>query len=104
MKTISFSFPSRSWILTLRNNKTHTEDCPSPDAAPVPAYWLLRRRQPPCHMGSILGQGVLPCHRFLPPLNSLNPSKRLSSPQSGHRHITRISDVCGLWPTGGLGT
>ena len=23
------------------------EDCPSLDAAPVPAYWMLRRRQPP---------------------------------------------------------
>ena len=38
-----------------------SEDCPSPDAAPVFVYWLLRRRQPPYRMGRILGQGGTPC-------------------------------------------
>ena len=44
MKTISFTF-AISWpILFL---EMLIEDCPSLDAAPVPAYWMLRRRQPP---------------------------------------------------------
>ena len=42
----SFSFLTPWRILFLRANETQIEDCPSPDAAPVPAYWLLRRRQP----------------------------------------------------------
>ena len=44
MKTISFTF-AISWPILF--SEMLTEDCPSLDAAPVPAYWMLRRRQPP---------------------------------------------------------
>ena len=44
MKTISFTFVA-SWLILFL--EMLIEDCPSLDAAPVPAYWMLRRRQPP---------------------------------------------------------
>jgi hypothetical protein len=44
MKTISFTFATSWPILFLA---MIIEDCLSLDAAPVPAYWMLRRRQPP---------------------------------------------------------
>ena len=44
MKTISFTFVA-SWLILF--SEMLIEDCPSLDAAPVPAYWMLRRRQPP---------------------------------------------------------
>ena len=48
MKTISFTFATSWSILVL---EMLIEDCLSLDAAPVPAYWMLCRRQPPIVYG-----------------------------------------------------
>jgi hypothetical protein len=44
MKTMSFSFIKRYLRVSFRDDELWIEDCPSLDAAPVPAYWLLRQR------------------------------------------------------------